>query len=195
MPVSLPLRTPSGGTQLAAEQVWVVLLHTWLWQSLPWRQIRLSGQAGQAPPPQSTSVSVPLSTLSLQVAMAQVCVVLLQTWLRQSRGPFVQPWPAGHAGQAPPPQSIPVSVPLRTPSLQAAAVQVCVVGSQIWLRQSRGPCTQALPAMHGGQAPPPQSMSVSVPFCTPSVQATDVQVRVVLLHTWLWQSRGPFWQP
>jgi hypothetical protein len=40
-----------------------------------------------------------------------------QFWLRQSDA-RLQPWPLGQAGQVPPPQSMPVSLPFLTTSLQ-----------------------------------------------------------------------------
>ena len=68
---------------------------------------------------------------------------------------------AGHPGP-PPPQSTSVSVPLRTPSLQVGAWQVWLAGLHTRLVQS-DPKRQCLPTAHGGQVPPPQSTSVSIP--------------------------------
>jgi hypothetical protein len=61
-----------------------------------------------------------------------------------------------------------LSVPFCIPSLQPLALHV-PIGVHTFEVQS--PETSH-PALSGqaGQAPPPQSSSVSVPFCTPSVQ-------------------------
>jgi hypothetical protein len=76
---------------------------------------------GAQPFPQSTPVSIPFLTPSLQVGTWQV--PLEQTWLWQSvnvshAAPFEQ------AGHAPPPQSTPVSEPFVTASLQDGAWQI-----------------------------------------------------------------------
>ena len=66
-----------------------------------------------------------------------------------------------------PPQSISVSVPFCTPSLQVGAWQTFEVHTP--LSQSP-PTAQPWPTVHGEQVPPPQSTSVSAPFCTVSLQ-------------------------
>ncbi len=81
------------------------------WHILP------SPQAGQVPPPQSVSVSVPFSTPSLQLGVWQV--PFLQTPLLQS-GPPLHILPSSQAGQVPPPQSVSVSVPSWLPSVHEA---------------------------------------------------------------------------
>jgi hypothetical protein len=65
------------------------------------------------------SVSAPFLTPSVHVAARQIKSVP-HTLLAQSL-PTAQPWPAMHRGQAPPPQSTPVSAPFLTPSLQPGA--------------------------------------------------------------------------
>ena len=66
-----------------------------------------------------------------------------------------------------PPQSAPVSWPLRTPSLQVGAWHT--VRRQTWLMQSLG-SAQLRVSAHGAQMSPPQSTLVSVPLCWPSPQ-------------------------
>src|SRR3569623_2289910 len=87
--------------------------------------IRLFAQrlAGAHEPPQSTSVSVPFSTMSVQDGTAQVLVVVpLQTPLVQSvAAPHFLP--LAHLGQAPP-QFRSVSVPFWTASGHEGAAQV-----------------------------------------------------------------------
>ena len=67
---SLPFLTPS--VQLGAWQRWVVAGHTWLVQSFGSRQPRLSAQGLLQLDPQSTSVSLPFFTPSLQLVGWQV---------------------------------------------------------------------------------------------------------------------------
>ncbi len=52
-------------------------MHTWLVQSDPARHILPGTQAGQRPPPQSTSVSVPFLMPSVQVGAPRVVLVVL----------------------------------------------------------------------------------------------------------------------
>jgi hypothetical protein len=96
-------------------------------------------------------------------------MLLVQTPLRQSVSPE-QSLPAAHAEQTAPPQSTSVSSWFFTLSSQAAAWQV--LGSPVHtpLMQSPAPL-QVCPALHLGHEEP-QSMSVSVPFFTPSEQLT-----------------------
>jgi len=92
-------------------------------QAFPSPHFLLVGAAAQLPP-QSTAVSVPFFTLSLQVGTAQVPEV--QTPLAQLRpAPVPDPhiWPFAQPGQEPP-QSTSVSVLFRTPSAQLAAAQI-----------------------------------------------------------------------
>jgi hypothetical protein len=65
-------------------------------------------QAVQAAPPQSTSVSVPFFTPSVQAGNAQI--EFLHTPLEQSE-PIAQPAPSTHTAHVPPPQSTSVSSP------------------------------------------------------------------------------------
>jgi hypothetical protein len=67
----------------------------------------------QVVPPQSTSVSDPFMTLSVQVESWHTLPV--HTWLRQSSG-TLHGFPAVQRGQVPPPQSTPVSTSFFTPS-------------------------------------------------------------------------------
>jgi hypothetical protein len=90
---------------------------------------------------------------------------LKQTECAQSV-PSKQPAPAGQTGQLPP-QSTPVSVPLRTLSVQLGAAQVPFV--QTLLEQSTA-TKHRLAVPQRRQVPPPQSISVSLPFLTLSVQ-------------------------
>jgi len=70
--------------------------------------------------------------------------------------------PGGQAGQVPPPQSVPVSLPFLTPSEQAGVAQMPSL--QKPLVQSV-PSRHRLPTAQSGQLPP-QSTSLSSPFCT-----------------------------
>jgi hypothetical protein len=74
---------------------------------------------------------------------------------------------SAHFGQVGPPQSMPVSVPFCTPSLQVGAAQCAFL--QSLSTQSASP-RHILPSAHGGHVPPPQSTSVSVPSFTPFMQ-------------------------
>jgi hypothetical protein len=75
-------------------------------------------QPGHEGPPQSTPVSEPFFTPSVQLAWAQVPE--LQTAVTQSLG-AAQESPGAQAPHAEPPQSTSVSAPFRTPSVQAGA--------------------------------------------------------------------------
>lgn len=144
-------------------------------QSVPAPQVLPPAQRAQlVEPPQSMAVSLPFLTPSLQDTSAQSSPV--QTPLTQSL-PAVQSLPTAHLfvpAQAPP-QSTSVSVWFLTPSLQVAARQVPAV--QTPLEQSPFVAqilvsAQSLP----GTQPPPQSVSVSVPFLTESLQVGALQV-------------------
>ena len=136
-----------------------------LWQSLSSTQVLLGGQAGQpeSAPPQSTSVSLPFSTLSVQVRAAHAPVA--QTRLAQSP-PTLHFWAAPQPGQGPP-QSTSVSLLFFTASVHEGGAHRPAV--QTPLTQSAG-SRQALPSWHLAQPAPPQSTSVSAPFLMPSVQ-------------------------
>jgi hypothetical protein len=75
--------------------------------------------------------------------------------------------PLAHFGQAPPPQSTPVSLPSLVELVQLGAVQTVPV--QLALVQSAA-IEHVLAFAHFGQVPPPQSTSVSFPFFAPSEQ-------------------------
>src|SRR5579883_1211442 len=109
-------------------------------------------------PPQSTSVSLPFSTLSLHEGAAHTA--LTQTRLVQS-APRMQCRPGAQAGQAPPPQSTSVSLPSLPPSEQPPFAAHTALTHEP-LRQSAS-TRQLLPSAQAGQAPPPQSTSVSLP--------------------------------
>jgi hypothetical protein len=93
----------------------MLLMQTWLWQSpAPEHTLPLAQSLGQVPP-QSTSVSPPLSVVSVQVGSLQVLVGLpLQTLLTQSVAPL-HVLPPAHLLQLEP-QSTSVSVPFLAPS-------------------------------------------------------------------------------
>ena len=105
-------------------------------------------------PPQSTSVSVPFFTPSVQVGTWQMLPV--QTPLMQSPGP-PQPPPSMQGPQFEP-QSTPVSVPFLTLSEQVAVAHLPPV--QTRLSQSEF-APQSLPSAHLLQVAPPQSTSLS----------------------------------
>ena len=118
-------------------------------------------------PPQSTSVSVPFLTPSLQVAIAhrpfeqtplEQSLLAVHTLLALHRLQLV--WP---------PQSTSLSPPFLTLSLQAGAAQIPPV--QTPLCQSP-PITQFSPVSHFDAQLPPQSTSVSFPFLMESEQLT-----------------------
>src|SRR4051812_3011853 len=119
-------------------------------------------QGPQASPPQSTPVSWPFCSWSLQVGAAHL--PLVQRLLRQSES-SVQPSDGAHGGHCPP-QSRSVSVPFCRWSLQPGAVHLPL--TQILLAQSVA-LPQAWPAAQLLQ-PGPQSRSLSLPFLTPSSQ-------------------------
>src|SRR5688572_32964400 len=86
-------------------------------QSLLTAQKRPLKQAGQEAPPQSTSVSLPLSAPSLQLEVVVVeQIPPLQNPLAQSKFEMQAP-PLPHSEHEPP-QSTSLSLPLRNPSLQ-----------------------------------------------------------------------------
>jgi hypothetical protein len=124
-------------------------------------------------PPQSTSVSVEFWIPSLQVGatVAHLMAARSHEPLAQSLA-AEQLWPSGHLGHIVwPPQSTPLSRPLKTPSLHVGAAQTPPVHTPS--RQSRA-TRQRLPSAQGLQMcamlVPPQSTSVSVEFWIPSLQ-------------------------
>ena len=89
--------------------------------------------------------------------------------------------PSVHDGQVVPPQSMSLSVPLRTPSLHEGAVQVPAVQTPDLQPIA---LVQASPSPHGPQLPP-QSTSTSVPFFAPSLHVGTWQmppVQTLLAH-------------
>ena len=87
-----------------------------------------------------------------------------------------QPSPLGHVcggetSKQEPPQSLPVSCPFWTPSLQLGALHPAY---------QQTPLSQSVPLLQGelsGHAlhPPPQSLAVSLPFRMPSSQVAATQ--------------------
>ncbi len=92
------------------------------------------------------------------------------------------------AGSPLPPQSTSVSVPFFTPSVYEAGWQVSGVPEQTLSVQSLA-APHPFPSAQRGQAGPPQSTSVSVPFFAPSLHITAAQI--AFRQTSLAQSAGP----
>ena len=136
-------------------------LHRLVLQSAPIVQLNPRLQGLQVPP-QSTSVSAPFFTVSVQLAAVQSLAE--QTPLVQSEA-AVHTLVSGHLEQVPPPQSTSVSAPFFTVSVQEGAEQTLFM--QAPLPQSDA-ATQAFLSTHLEQVPPPQSTSVSAPFLIPS---------------------------
>jgi hypothetical protein len=156
-----------------------VSVHLGTWQ-VPPEQTPLVQSAGTAQafpslhgvqlPPQSTSVSVPFLTVSVQLGAEQVIVAGSHTPLTQS-APMAQPRVSAHGEQLPP-QSTSVSEPFATPSLGRH--------EGVWQRlgePAQTPLSQSLASVqrvsdgHLVVQPLPQSMPASVPFLTPSLQS------------------------
>ena len=135
-------------------------------------QVRPVPQPGAlvgAPPPQSTSVSVPFVRPSVDVAGSQTRVPALHAVFAQSVV-IAQPCPGGQrvTPAVGPPQSMPVSSRFLIPSACVGARHFFWTGSHFALSQSVS-AEQPCPVAHLGAAAPPQSLSVSSPFLTPSV--------------------------
>jgi len=77
----------------------------------------------------------------------------------------MQASPSGQSPHEGPPQSVSVSVPFRTPSVQLGVWHAPPAHTR--LVQS-GALLQPCPGAHGPQLVPPQSRPVSLPFATPS---------------------------
>jgi hypothetical protein len=129
------------------------------------------------PPPQSTPVSTPFFTLSVQLGWQTPC---MHTPPTQSPV-FEHFWPGPQPGQGaqPPsqgvllPQSTSVSAPFKMPSMHVAMAHV--LPPMQW-RLSQSPLApQLLPVPQRGHIPPPQSTSDSFPSRTPFVQLGRVQ--------------------
>jgi hypothetical protein len=106
----------------------------------------------------------------------------VQTPVLQSL-PAPQARPGAQSGHVGPPQSVSVSAPFLTPSVQLEAWQTPL---------AQTPVVQSPPALHDEPMPqrgqvPPQSVSVSVPFWTPSLQL-GVRQSESVPHTPLRQS-------
>jgi len=93
-------------------------VHTPLWQSAAAPHPAPGAHFSVHEPPQSTSLSLPFSTVSEHVGDWQTLPV--HTELAQSCG-TPQAAPGAHFVVHEPPQSTALSEPLRTPSLQVAA--------------------------------------------------------------------------
>jgi hypothetical protein len=119
------------------------------------------------PPPQSVSVSLPLSMPSVQVAVWQASGKPEQTLLAQSVLPLHALF-APHAWQFEPPQSVSVSVPFLTPSVQLEDAHSLVKLSHFPLWQSAF-TWQVIAVAQAEHDEPPQSTSVSELFFLPSV--------------------------
>ena len=115
-----------------------------------------------AVPPQSTSVSVPFFNPSVEEGGKHSFVpVVSQRTLSQSAS-LPQPCPVAHFVAQEPPQSVPVSSPFFTMSMQLGARQRFFALHES-LTQSTG-FLQPLPTAHFVAHVPPQSIPVSDPF-------------------------------
>jgi hypothetical protein len=120
-------------------------------------------------PPQSTSVSVPFRTESLQLALAQVPPEHLPLAGSAQSEFALQPLPTAHVDGQPPPQSVSGSGPFLTPSVHVGVAHLPPVHLPL------AGSAQSLSSAHDKPAPqglqlPPQSLSVSSPFRTESPQ-------------------------
>jgi len=190
-PVSRPFFTPS--VQLGAahrpawqtplEQLAPLVPHIW-----PTAQVWLVGAATQEPP-QSTSLSLPFFSVSLQLAGVQVPFAPQMPFTQSAA--TAHPFPSAHlwfVGEAAhdPPQSGAVSLPFFTPSVQVGTAQAPEVHTPlVQLAPAPVPVPHILPSPQGGHEPP-QSTSVSVLFFTVSAQLAAAQTP--LTHTPLVQS-------
>jgi len=117
------------------------------------------------PPPQSTSVSSPFFSESLQLGATHLLLVQMfdaQSVMLTQLSPVLQ------RGHKPPPQSTSVSAPFLAPSKQFEEAQMDPLVRHKLEMQSL-PWRQDNLAVHLGQFPP-QSTSVSFPFLTLSEQ-------------------------
>jgi hypothetical protein len=182
--VSLPFLALS--LQLGVWQVAGLPEHTPLEQSPDTEQRRSFAHLAQAPPPQSTSVSVPFLTVSGQAGAWHFLGLPEHTPLPQSLAiahdsPVVQ-----RVQRLAPPQSTSVSTPFLTTSLQLGTWQMFEMHTP--LKQSFV-ATHVLPLAQSGQVLPPQSTSVSTAFLTKSLQLGAAHLLAV--QTLLRQSIGP----
>jgi hypothetical protein len=121
MSVSLPFCTLSVHEKPPHTRFGAVPWQMPVTQSAGTLQCLPEAQAGQVPPPQSTSVSAPSCAPSLQVVPMQT--PLVQAPVLQSV-PTRQCWGGTQAAHLPPPQSMSVSAPFCTPSAQVGSWQV-----------------------------------------------------------------------
>jgi hypothetical protein len=96
--------------------------------------------------------------------------------------------PFTHFAHDEPPQSMSVSFPFLTRSVQLGDWQMLPM--QTPLAHSPGPA-HTMPVLHLAHPAPPQSISVSVPFLTLSAHVAAWQTRGVPEHTLLTQSPAP----
>ena len=134
---------------------------------LPMHILPTAQRAHMVGPPQSTSVSPPFRTMSVQVGVWQRDME--QTLLRQS-DPARQLKPLAQRGHAvAPPQSVSVSPPFWVMSVQlGAGSQTPPVQLPLW--QSDPRAQNWWMPQRGHAFVPPQSVSVSPSLRTPSVQ-------------------------
>jgi hypothetical protein len=181
---SVPFLTPS--TQVGTWQTFGEPAQTPLTQSPGAEQYLPFAHLPHEAPPQSTSVSLPFLTESEQVPVWHLSGEPEQTPLWQSL-PAAHVLPSTHLPQDAPPQSVSVSLPFFTPSEQLDDWHLSGEPEQTPLWQS--PATaHVAPAAHLPQEAPPQSMSVSTPFLTPSAHVGAWHTPAV--QTPLWQSPG-----
>jgi hypothetical protein len=185
MSVSRPFLTAS--VQLGATHR--PLVHTRLLQSPPVPQPKPGSQRAQlAKPPQSTPLSPPFCTPSLQEGTAHLKLVL---HLPSAQSPFTaQLWPSAQSlfrvlQGAVLPQSVSDSLAFFTPSVQVAAWHTCPVQTPVVHSLAR---LQPWPALQAGHDPP-QSVSVSFPSLRLSLQVAAVQTNPT--HRLLMQSPLP----
>jgi hypothetical protein len=136
-------------------------------------------------PPQSMSASLPLRTLSLQVAVWQMPPVHTPV-VQSPAAPHFLPSPHFRVAAQDPPQSVSLSVPFFTPSEQLGAEQAWFVHTP--LVQSRGAAHPSPGWQREQLVAPPQSTPVSKPFFTRSLQLGALHLPEV--HTPLLQSVG-----
>jgi hypothetical protein len=159
----------------------VVPEHTPLVQSVTTKQTLLSAHLLQVPPPQSTSVSLPFLTVSLQVAATHLLAVHTPLW--QSLPSVHAPLVVQRLQLELPPQSTSLSPPFLTVSLHAGAMHSPPVHTPLW----QSPFTlHTLPSAHLFVHVPPQSTSDSLPFFLPSLHVAAWHEPPV--QTRLWQS-------
>jgi hypothetical protein len=155
--LSLPSSTPS--RQLDATHTSLSTLHQADAQSALCTHFCLSAHGMQVAPPQSTSVSSPSITPSVQWLVWQVCMSAWHQVLVQSL-PEMHALPSPHVEQVPPPQSTSVSAPSLRPSPHWLATHTSVIELQKPLLQSAS-LRHLSASAHGEQSGPPQSTSVS----------------------------------